>query len=361
MEVTEVLKKLTNNEVSSPGALHELRATSQTVHWGYFDPSIKPVLEINSQDLVYVEAVTHHAGDAPDLMMDDGIREIYDHVPQEIRAPGPHILTGPIYVKDARPGDILEVSILQLFPRNLIGSNLAANWGFLYEDFDRTERVTIYEMDPGMQWLTAKFAYRYPGTYTEYGRLIPPGDVNRESALDGIQIPVRLHIGTIGVAPVHSGKLSSVPPGKHGGNMDNWRITAGSSLYYPVFVDGALLSLGDTHFAQGDSELSGTAVEGSLNCLIQVKVRKNLFISSPLLETPDSWIIHAFDEDLNKATRKAAREAIEFLCEFYGLSREDAYSLLSVAADFSHTQVVNGNRGVHLSIPKSTLLPVTSE
>ncbi len=338
-------------------AVHTLKATSKTVHWGYFDQSIEPVLSINSGDIVFVETITHQAGDAAELMMDEGIKEIYENIPQETRSPGPHILTGPIYVKDAMPGDTLEVQILQLTPRNSYGSNLLANWGYLYKEFNEKERVTIYEIDSSCQWLTAKFAYDYPGKYDTAGRVLDPHEVERVPALSGMQIPVRLHLGTMGVAPAHAGRFSSVPPGQHGGNIDNWRIGSGSTMYYPVGVEGALLSLGDGHFAQGDSELSGTAVEGSLNCLIQVRVRKDISYGSPVLETPSSWVTHAFDPDLNAAARQAALEMLEFLQEHYGLSRNDAYSFLSVSADFSITQVVDEKQGVHVSIPKIARRP----
>lgn len=337
--------------------LNVLPATSKTVHWGYFDHAIPPVLRIESGDLVYVETVTHHAGDAPELMMDEGIKEIYENIPKSFRKPGPHILTGPIFVEEAMPGDMLEVEILQLTPRLPFGSNLAASWGYLFEDFSQKERVTIYEIDPVGQWLTAKFAYNYPHVYDVPGRIIKPDTVERTAALRNIQVPVRLHIGTIGVAPAEPGRFSTVPPGTHGGNLDNWRIGIGSKMYYPVQVEGALLSLGDAHFSQGDSELTGTAIEASLNALIKVAVRKDFSFSSPLLETSNFWITHAFDPDLNVAMRKASLEMLQFLQQFYFLSKEDAYSLMSVAADFSVTQVVDERRGIHVSIPKSVLLP----
>ncbi|WP_110928589.1 acetamidase/formamidase family protein [Bacillus massiliglaciei] len=337
--------------------LHTLPANPQTVHWGYFDQSIAPVLTVKSGDLIHVETITHHAGDAPDLLMDETIEEIYRAIPPEQRNPGPHLLTGPIYVQDSKPGDTLEVEILQLTPRFPYGSNLTASWGYLHQEMNEKERVTIYEIDSEGQWLTAKFAYDYPGPYNVNGKIIEPHSIGRVPALQNMQIPVRLHIGTMGVAPEKHGRFSTVPPGVHGGNLDNWRIGAGSTMYYPVWNEGALLSLGDCHLAQGDSELSGTAIETSMNCLIRVKVRKDCSFSSPLLETSSSWITHGFDPDLNLATRKASLEMLKFLQQHYGLSREDAYSFISVAADFSITQVVDELQGVHVSIPKKAALP----
>lgn len=338
-------------------SLHTLKATSKTVHWGYFDNSVKPALEINSGDIVSAETVTHQAGDAPDLMMDDGIKEIYDNIPFEQRIPGAHIMTGPIYVKDATPGDMLQVEILQLTPRLPYGANLLANWGFLFNEFDKKERITIYELDREGKWLNAKFAYDYPYEYNINGRIIAPEEAIREPALTNMQIPARLHIGNMGVAPKEKGCFSSTPPGMYGGNIDNWKIGAGATIYYPVGVEGALLSLGDGHFAQGDSELSGTAVEASLNCLLKINVRKDMAFHSPLLETTDAWITHGFHPDLEQAAKNAALEMVGFLSSRYGLSRQDAYSLISVCGDFSITQVVDENKGIHVSIPKSVLLP----
>jgi acetamidase/formamidase len=156
---------------SKPGALHMLKATPETIHWGYFSPEIKPALRINSGDLVEAEAITHHAGDAPELMFDEGVERIFREVDPATRAPGVHIMTGPIYVEGAEPGDILEVRYLQMVPRNNFGSNLAANWGHLYEEFGEKERVTIYELDPNANTAHALFAYDFPGKYLVPGTI----------------------------------------------------------------------------------------------------------------------------------------------------------------------------------------------
>jgi formamidase len=151
--------------------------------------------------------------------------------------------------------------------------------------------------------------------------------------------------------------VSTVPPGAHGGNIDNWRIGAGSTMYYPVAVDGGLFSIGDPHVSQGDGEISGTAIEASLNVMFQIVLRRDFAFPSPLLETPDFWIVHGFDEDLNIATKNASRDMLLLLTEQQGLSRDDAYSLMSVAADFSVTQVVDGRQGIHCKIPRSIFPP----
>ena len=329
--------------------LHEIRATPETVHWGYFSASLAPVLRVASGDVIRAEAVTHHAGDAPELMMDEGVSAIFAGVPVEDRNPGVHILTGPIHIEGARPGDVLEVRYLQMTPRVRYGSNLAAHWGHLYRDFGK-ERVTIYRMDEACETAEAVFAYDFPGKYEVPGTITHARDCCRVPALRGVRVPVRPHLGTAGVAPDTPGRVSSVPPGQHGGNIDNWRIGAGATMFYPVQVEGALFSIGDPHISQGDGEISGTAIEASLDVVFQVFLRRDFTFPSPLLETPRYSITHGFDADLDGAMRAASLEMLRLLTEQYGLSRDDAYSLMSVAADFAVTQVVDGRQGVHARI-----------
>jgi acetamidase/formamidase len=319
--------------------LHVVKATPDTVHWGYF------------------EAVTHHAGDAPDLMFDEGVKRIFDETPESDRYPGVHIMTGPIFVADAKPGDMLEVHYLEMTPRLPYGSNLAASWGHLYKEMGEKERVTIYQLDVASNTASAAFAYDFPGKYLIPGTVTQPDDCCREQALEGVRIPVRPHLGTAGVAPDAKGRVSTVPPGAHGGNIDNWRIGAGATMYYPVQCDGGLFSVGDPHISQGDGELSGTAIEASLNVLLQIRLRKDFAFPSPLLETPTDWIVHGFDTDLNVAMRNAARDMLGLLTDHRGLSRNDAYSLMSVAADFAVTQVVDGRQGIHVRIPRGIFPP----
>jgi acetamidase/formamidase len=334
-------------------ALHTLRATPQTVHWGYFDASLAPVLRVRSGDLVQAETISPHAGDDPDLMFDPAIEALYRGVPEAERYPGPHIMTGPIFVETAQPGDMLEVRYLSMTLRCQYGSNLAAPWGYLHRELGGKERVTIYRINAGANTAEALYAYDFPGKYAVPGTITRCPACDRKSALTGVRIPVRPHLGAAGVAPDLPGRVSTIPPGRHGGNIDNWRIGAGATMYYPVQVEGALFSVGDPHISQGDGEIAGTAIESSLNVLFQVSLRRDFSFPSPLLETPDSWIIHGFDEDLNVATREAALEMLRFLTEQRGLSKDDAYSLMSVAADFAITQVVDQRQGVHVRIPRA--------
>jgi acetamidase/formamidase len=336
-----------------PTALHQLPATPETVHWGYFDAALAPVLRVRSGDLIRAEAITHHAGDAPELMMDEPIHRLYREIPIADRRPGVHIMTGPIFIEEAKPGDMLEVRYLQMTPRVDYGSNLAANWGYLYQEFDAKERVTIYGIDRRSNQASALYGYDFPGKYLVPGTITQCPECNRQPALAGVRVPMRPHLGTAGVAPDVPGRVSTIPPGKHGGNIDNWRIGAGSTMYYPVAVDGGLFSVGDPHISQGDGELSGTAIEASLNVLFQIIVRKDFSFPSPLLEAPDCWIVHGFDEDLNQAMRHAALDMLHLLTEHRRLSRNDAYSLMSVAADFGVTQVVDGRKGIHVRIARA--------
>ena len=338
-------------------ALHELRATRANVHWGYFDASLAPAITVRSGDLVRAEALTHHAGDAPELMMDEEMTSLFRAIPEEDRNPGVHIMTGPIAVEGARPGDILEVHYLAMTPRAAYGSNLAANWGHLYREFGEKERVTIYKLDEASRTASALFAYDFPGKYTVPGTITHERDCCRQPALPGIRVPVRPHLGTAGVAPDAQGRVSTIPPGLHGGNIDNWRIGAGATMFYPVQVDGGLFSIGDPHISQGDGEISGTAIEASLDVTFQIVLRRDFAFSSPLLQTEQDWITHGFDEDLDQAMRNASLAMLELLTDHRGLSRDDAYSLMSVAADFAVTQVVDGRQGVHARICRSVFPP----
>ncbi|GAN55767.1 acetamidase/formamidase family protein [Tanticharoenia sakaeratensis] len=340
-----------------PRALHRLEATPQTTHWGYFDAAMAPALMVDSGDLIHAQALTHHAGDDPALMMDDAMHRVWRETPESDRTPGVHIMTGPIFVRDAKPGDMLEVRYLGMQPRFRFGSNLAAHWGQLYEDLGARERVTIYELDEGANTAQALYAYDVPDKYLIPGRITHCPECDRQRALAGVRVPVRPHLGTAGVAPDETGRVSTVPPGLHGGNIDNWRIGAGATMYYKVQVDGGLFSIGDPHISQGDGEISGTAIEASLDVLFQIILRKDFSFRSPLLETPQNWIVHGFGDTLDIAAKEASRDMLTLLTD-RGLSTDDAYSLLSVAGDMAVTQVVDGKQGVHMRIRRD-MFPIT--
>lgn len=337
--------------------LHELRATPETCFWGYFDRALPPVLTVASGDIVHVETLTHQAGDAPDLLMDEGVRAVYDGIPSAGRGPGVHIMTGPIAVEGARAGDTLEVRILSMRPRLPYGTNIGAWWGYLYGDMKK-ERITIYRVDVASGSARAEFAFDYTESerYDAPGTLIPPERTRREPALPGVIVPLRPHFGVAGVAPREDGRVNSIPPGDFGGNVDDWRLGPGATMYYPIQNEGALFFIGDPHMAEGDAELSGTAIESSADGWIQLSVRRDLPTDAPLLETATHWYVHGFGADLDEAMRQAARRLLALL-ERRGLSRDDAYSLISVAADFGVTQVVDQRMGIHAGIPKQVFAP----
>jgi acetamidase/formamidase len=330
---------------------HDLPATPSTVHWGYFDPRLKPALVVASGDLVAIETLTHHAGDAPDLLMDPRIADVFASVTD--RGPGPHLLTGPIAVEGARPGDVLQVDILSATPRLPYGSNLAGHWGHLYDELP-TERVTVYELDADALLGRALFGYDWTATplADQPGTIVVPDAAAREPALPGVVVPLRPHFGTMGVAPAAPERVSSVPPGDHGGNVDNWRIGAGGRMFYPVQVPGALLSVGDPHVSQGDGEISGTALESSLNGLLRLTIRRDLPFTVPVLETSTELLVHGFGDTLDAAMKAAALRTLDVLGLVFGLTRRDAYSFMSVAVDFTVTQVVDQRQGVHGRIAK---------
>lgn len=336
--------------------IHVLKATPETCFWGYFDKAQPPVLTVNPGDIVYVEALTHHAGDAPDLLMDAGVKAVYEKVTD--RGPGVHIMTGPIAVTGAEPGDTLMVRILKTEPRLPYGSNIAAHWGYLYDAFKK-ERITIYKIDMAAALAYPAFAYDFKGrpTYDKPGFITAPDAAARQKMKTKVAIPLRPHFGVMGVAPQESGRINSIPPGPFGGNIDNWRTGAGATMYYPVFNKGANFFVGDTHMAQGDAELSGTAIEASMNAYIQIFVLKDFPITNPILETDSHWITHGFNQDLNKAMRQAADQMLDFLTTKRKMSADEAYSMISVGVDFGVTQVVDMRQGCHAAVPKNLFIP----
>ncbi|MCU1448538.1 MAG: formamidase, partial [Acidimicrobiales bacterium] len=221
-------------------------------------------------------------------------------------------------------------------------------------------RVTVSRLDVAAGLAQAAFAYDWteapladaPGT------IVPMDEAARHAALRGVFVPMRPHFGTMGLAPPIPGRHSSIPPGDWGGNVDNWRIGAGATMYYPVGVPGALLSIGDPHVSQGDGEVSGTALEASLDGLIQLRVRRDMAVRSPLLETATTWTVHGFGDTLDQAMSAASERMLELLVDRFRLTADDAYSLMSVSCDFGVTQVVDGRQGVHATIEKRLFVGV---
>ncbi|WP_346891680.1 acetamidase/formamidase family protein [uncultured Roseibium sp.] len=407
---------------------HHLPVDAAHVHWGYFSHKLRPVLEVNSGETVTVETLTQHASDDPELMIrgDAAAENVFDWTPDhkavDRRGAGPmdasifgrgagegfgvHICTGPIAIRGAEPGDVVEVRILDVSPRpsrspghegHFFGSSAAAWWGYHYselvEDPKPRENITLYEIfpDAAEPYATALYSYRwetqtdpfgtehktydYPGVPVSKDRIDPVAQVLR-----GVKIPLRPHFGVIALAPREAALVDSVPPAYFGGNLDNWRLGRNSAIYLPVSVPGGLLSIGDPHAAQGDGELAGTAIECSMTGTFQLVLHKkgNLDgqffadLTYPLIETPDEWVLTGFSHpnylaefgatgqsqvyaksSLDLAMKDAFRKARRFLMATQNLSEDEAIALMSAAVDFGVTQVVDGNWGVHAIIRKS--------
>ena len=306
-----------------------LNATPTTVVWGNYWSETPPVLHIKSGDYVRIHTLLTSSPDrleAAGVPADQVEKELRDVQSVRDRGPGGHILTGPIYIDEAEPGDVLEVHFQSIELAIPYAYNAIGQAGFLSDEiFDRKTR--IIQLDK--QKMLGHFA-------------------------EGIDIPLRPFFGSVGVAPPKAaGKWNSAPPWIHGGNLDNKELVAGSSLYLPVHIKGALFEIGDGHAGQGNGEVDITAIETSLIGNLQFIVHKGKSLHWPRAETATHVISMGCDRDLNAATHIAVREMIHYLMEEKQLSEADAYMLCSVAADVDITQLVDGNVGVHVMLPKS--------
>jgi acetamidase/formamidase len=312
--------------------VHRLEATPATVAYGYYWSEAQPVLRIASGDVIDVDTLLTNTPDGltkagvPDERIQPALKAIVSQVTGDRRGPGGHILTGPVYVEGAEPGDVLEVEIQSI--------ELAIDYGYngckgvLPENCEPNAPVRLIPLDRAR--MTAEFA-------------------------PGIVIPLRPFFGSMGVAPApEAGRVSSNPPGRHAGNLDNRELVAGSRLFIPVFARGALFEIGDGHVAQGDGEVDQTAIETSLRGHIRLTVRKDMKLSWPRAETATDYISMATDPDLNVATRTAIQEMVDFLVAEKRLTRHAAYQLVSIAGNVAITQLVDKpNVGVHVRLPKS--------
>jgi acetamidase/formamidase len=319
---------------SAFAAEHTLMPSPQTVHIGNFNAALKPALTIDSGDIVTLDSACNlepaevdASGVVPPGAVPEYTRAIYREVLD--RGPGPHFLTGPIFVKGAMPGDVLEVRILDVELALPYGYNRQRPYaGALPDDFPAV-----------------------------WQRIIP---INREArtaiVAPGVVVPLRRpFFGTMGLAPPSSmGRISSAPPGVHTGNIDNKDLVAGTVLYMPVHAPGALFSAGDGHAAQGDGEVDLTGIETGLRGKFQLIVRKDMKLTWPRAETPTHWIVMGLNPNLEEAMKIAVRETVSFITQrFPKLTREEAYMIASVAVDYHVTQVVDGTKGIHGMIPKA--------
>jgi acetamidase/formamidase len=320
------------HHVQAAPKTHRLEVTPSTVAYGYYWSEAQPVLRIESGDIIDVDTLLtntpqglQRAGVA-DEKIQASLKAVVDQVTGERRGPGGHILTGPVYVAGAEPGDVLEVSVLSIDLALDYGYNGCR--GFLPDNCDSTLPATIVTLN--RKKMTAEF-------------------------LPGIVIPLHPFFGSMGVAPApEAGRVSSNPPGRHAGNLDNRELVAGSTLYIPVFARGALFEVGDGHAAQGDGEADQTAIETSLRSRLRLTVRKDMKLKWPRAETATDYISMATDPDLTVATQGAIQEMIDFLVAEKHLSKHQAYQLVSIAGNVAVTQLVDKpNVGVHVRLPKS--------
>ncbi|MES3045662.1 acetamidase/formamidase family protein [Sphingomonas faeni] len=328
-----ILAALASVATPAGAATYELKATPQTVAWGHYDATDKPVLTIRSGDTVVIHTLLTNspaglekAGVAP-AQIEPALRAVYDGVPASARGPGGHILTGPIAITDAEPGDMLEVRIRKVdlaIPYAYNAFRYGA--GFLTDDFPYA-RMKIVPLD----------SKRMVGLFAP-----------------GVEVPLAPFFGSMGVAPPPSfGRYDSAPPTINGGNMDDKALVAGTTLFLPVYAPGALFQVGDGHAAQGNGEVDITALETSLTGTFEFVLHKKAAIAYPRAETPKAYIAMGFDDDLSHATRKALRNMIDFLVAEKGMTRDDAYMLISVAGDVEITELVDRNKGVHVVLPKA--------
>ena len=313
-------------------ASHRLDASPNTVHWGYFDAGLKPLLTIESGDTVTISTVSGQPAQMPPpgsgLSVPAALAAIHKGVQSKLG--GPHILTGPVAVRGARAGQVLEVRIKAV--------ELHYDWGYN---------------------AIRPLAGALPDDFKEMRVIHIPLDKSRMIGKLpwGLELPLKPFFGIMAVAPPAAwGMINSPPPRRNGGNMDNKELVAGTTLYLPIHTDGALFSCGDGHGVQGDGEVCITAIETGLIGTFELHVRPDMRLEWPVAETPTHVMTMAFDPDLDDAVVIALRDMIKLICGRTGISREDAYTLCSLAADLRVTQVVNGAKGIHCMLEKKLLV-----
>ncbi len=304
-----------------------LLARFDTVHFGFYDAALAPVFQIESGDEIFINTVS--ADPAHDVPAPWLPAEIHDIFARAQRGAGPHILTGPILVRDAQPGHVLEIDILDIRLTQPYGYNVVSPLKGMFGTEAPTAKITIIPIDI---------------------------DIGRAEVAPGLWVPTQPFFGQMAVAPPREwGRLDSRPPNKYGGNLDNKELRPGTRLWLPVWNAGALFSVGDGHAAQGDGEINQTAIETSLDGYFRITLRADFTLELPLAATPDHLMTMGFHEDLDDAACIAMRAMIGLLEKYYGMKFHDAYRLCSVAADMRVTQFVNGNRGIHVLLARDLL------
>lgn len=306
---------------------HSLAASPATVHWGYFDAKLAPRLTVDSGDTVTLHCVSGGPGEVgarPDLLPEH--RAILDEIKPYL---GPHILTGPVAVRGAQRGDTLEVRIRDV--------QLRADWSY---NGIKPLRGTLPEDFPMLRILQI------------------PLDRKRMTATLpwGPTLPLRPFFGIMGVAPrAEYGAVSSIEPREFGGNLDNKELVAGTTLFLPVWADGALFSAGDGHAVQGDGEVNLMALETPMSGTFELILHKGKSLTFPRALTPTHYIAMGTDPDLDDAAKQALREMIKWLVELKGWAPEDAYTFCSLACDLRVTQLVDGHKGIHAMVARALI------
>jgi len=309
------------------GKIHKFVATPENVHNGFLESTIPPALTIESGDTVIFNSLMLFEGKLKAGMTMNDIMALRKQVMD--RGNRAYALTGPFYVKGAQPGDVLEVRIKKIVP---------GDYGITYNY-------------PGSMKLGGLPEYVEDGwSKTVYFAK----DKKTAEFKPGIVIPLKPFFGTMAVSPRPGEKISSGVPGYYAGNMDNKELVAGTTLFIPVNVPGALFMAADAHGAQGDGEVNITGLETYIEeAVMEFVVRKDMKLTRPMAETPTHWITMGFHPSLDEAMKHALKDAIDFLMKNKGLTKNEAYALCSVAVDFRVTQVVDGDKGIHGMIPKS--------
>src|SRR5580693_779675 len=308
---------------------HVISPTPEMMVWGYLDSATKPVLEVASGDTVSLSSFP--AGGKECLPPGENlVSAAYKKALDTLeRGPGAHFITGPVYVTGAKPGDVLQVDILDV--------KVDDKWGF----------VSIMPLLGTL-----------PEEFLPYETIHPKIDRVRNVCLLpwGKEIQLEPFFGIIAVAPPPQwGRVGSPVPRSFGGNMDNKELRPGTTLYLPIFNEGALFFAGDGHGVQGDGEVCITALETGVTGSFRLTVRKDMDLSWPFAENATHLMSIGLDEDLDDAAKQAVREMVKHICERTNLSRNQAYMLCSLAGNLRVTQLVDGNKGIHMLLLKSCL------
>ncbi|NEP16183.1 MAG: acetamidase [Leptolyngbya sp. SIO4C1] len=352
--VSYSLRSFAATEVAqAAGQVYEVKSTPDHVIWGeLFKPESEPILRIQSGDRVTLETVSHEGilpdqGDTVEFLTGQGIKQ-EDILPDQLTVkstvektgPGPHVITGPIYIEGAEPGDVLEIKTVDIAYRVPYG---------------------VISNRHGKGALPGEFPVNEADIYTK----VIPLDMTKElgifrpSSGGNIGIPLKPFMGIMGVVPANAEEaVNSVPPGAYGGNIDIKRLVTGSSLYLPVQVPGALFYSGDPHCAQGNGEVALTAIECSLTPTFELTVHKDMTLAQPMGETEEAWLAVGLDEDLDEAMKASVRESLRIVNDEYELTEQEALLLGSAAIDFEVSQVVDIVKGIHGVIPKQLFEPI---